>query len=84
MKIISIGIQLCFVLLLAYLWIVARILVGTQEVEFAIWKSPYLKELFLWLAIGIPLVLFFQSGSTDEEVDEEKEESVEPSDKPNP
>ena len=67
MKVLSFFTSVIVIGVLAYLWVVARVLVGTQEIEWMVWKSPYLKELILWLVIGIPLVLFFHGSSGDEE-----------------
>lgn len=76
MKIISLLVSVILIFVCGYFWIVARIFVGTREVEFLIWKSPYLKELFIWIIIGVPIVLLFQSekfASSDEEEKPEDE-----------
>ena len=67
MKFLSFFASLIVIGVLAYLWLVARVLVGTREIEWMVWKSPYLKDLILWLVIGIPLVIFFHGSSSDGE-----------------
>ena len=67
MRVLSFLTSIIIVGVLAYLWLVARVLVGTQELEWLVWKSPYLKELIVWLVIGVPMVLFFHGSSSDEE-----------------
>lgn len=75
MKLISIFSTLAVALILGYLWVVVRIFIGTQELEWLVWTSPYLKELFLWLVIGVPLILYFQNDSDDDAKNDDGEQS---------